>query len=106
MTFTQTTDFPSGSSLRGFLPRPTSYARLVEVFGEPTFRGDLDKVQAEWVLRFADGTIATIYDYKDCVAPEQVTDWHVGGFDGTPALEHVCAALGVLPETFSQRYGG
>ena len=97
MDFTKLThDRPGGTSLRGYLP-PTSYARLVAAFGEPTTFGDGDKVQAEWVLRFSDGTLATIYDYKEIVRVEQVTDWHVGGFYGSAALARVCEALGVSP---------
>lgn len=57
-----------------------SYARLVEVLGEPHRIGSGDgKIQVEWFLRFDDGTIATVYDYKSDVVAERVTDWHVGG---------------------------
>lgn len=70
-----------GSYLVGYLPRGTTYQLLVGTFGEPTERGSPDgKTQVTWLLEFADGTRATVYDYKEGVPPEQVADWHVGGF--------------------------
>jgi hypothetical protein len=112
MDFTHTPNGPSGTSLKGFLP-PTTYARLVEVFGQPDYFGG-DKVDAEWVLTFADGIVATIYNYKDGRAyngpsappVEDLTDWHVGGFNPA-ALTRVADALGTKnTQTISQRYGG
>jgi hypothetical protein len=77
----------SGSSLKGYLPRGTTYAALVALFGPPVFEGDGDKVLAEWVLRFEDGLIATVYDYKNYGVPvESVIDWHIGGFE--PSTVH------------------
>lgn len=89
----------NGSSLRGHLD--VSYDTLVAVFGEPHSDGDAYKVQAEWELEFEDGTVATIYDYKQGDAyngpgqgtpPERVTDWHVGGFNAD-AFRYVKDAL-------------
>lgn len=66
----------------------TNYETLVACFGPPNSNGDGYKVQAEWSLKFEDGTYATIYDWKEgdsyhgegCGIPaEQVTDWHIGG---------------------------
>ena len=74
----------SGTSLMGMVC--TSYDRLVEVFGEPTYdepSGD-GKVDVEWNLRFVDGTEATIYNWKDydgglrCRTSEKY-EWHIGG---------------------------
>lgn len=88
MKFKLTTDGIGGTWLQGCIEE--TYDRLVEVFGEPNCEGDEYKVQKEWVIKFADGTIATIYDYKegDCYnGPGQgthytkVTDWHIGGRD-------------------------
>ena len=72
-----------GSSFKGYLT--TSYDNLVKNFGEPTsleVSGD-GKVRAEWALKFDNGTIATIYDWKSQpdVELEDITDWHIGGFD-------------------------
>lgn len=63
------------------------YTTLCRIFGEP-MEGDGYKTSAEWDIRFEDGTIATIYDYKTCpaycgpdgVPPENNTSWHIGGF--------------------------
>lgn len=64
----------------------TSYAKLVSVFGKPN-KGDGKKVDAEWCLEFTNGTIATIYNYKDGKAylgkkgkpVSRIMDWHIGG---------------------------
>lgn len=63
----------------------TSYAHLVEVFGEPE-EGDDYKTDAEWTLMTPAG-IATVYNYKDGknyngsagTPTEKITDWHIGG---------------------------
>ena len=77
----------SGTSLQGYVE--VTYATLKRVFGAPTCDGDGYKVDAEWLLKFADGTIATIYNYKDgknyCGAKgtpkTKITNWHIGGND-------------------------
>ena len=64
------------------------YMELVELFGEPT-NGDGYKVDAEWTVKFKDGTIATIYNYKtgknyngaEGEETEKIRDWHIGGHD-------------------------
>jgi hypothetical protein len=79
-----------GTHLQGHMNIP--FSRVVAVFGEP---GEADgyKVAFEWRITFADGTVASIYDYKasslygdgdDCPTPEQMranefSDWHIGG---------------------------
>ena len=63
------------TSLQGYVE--TTYAQLVELFGEPMRGGD--KTTAEWVLKFNDGTVATIYDWKEYSTPMDAYDWHVGG---------------------------
>ena len=68
---------PLGGTWRqGFLT--ATYQDLVAVFGEPEQQYD-EKVQVEWCLTFTDGTVATIYDYRDCSYPESITNWHIGG---------------------------
>lgn len=43
----------------------TTYQALVDCFGEPNHEGDGGyKVSFEWAIEFADGTFATIYDWK------------------------------------------
>jgi hypothetical protein len=65
------------SSLQGYIR--ITYAELCEIFGPENCDGDGYKVQAEWNIKFEDGTYATIYDWKEDVSKEQVTDWHIGG---------------------------
>ena len=55
----------------------TTYARLVEVFGQPHFTGG-DKVNSEWIIDF-NGDIATIYDWKMPETPTDDYNWHIGG---------------------------
>lgn len=81
----------------------TTYSRLVRTFGKPHTNGDGYKVDAEWILQFADGTVATIYNYKDGknyngdegLAVEDITDWHIGGNDWK-AGQRVMSALGII----------
>lgn len=72
----------------------TNYAKLVKVFGEPTFGpdGNGDKTTCEWVVKFKDGTVATIYDWKLYSTPFMDYHWHIGGFNYT-AVERVLDAL-------------
>ena len=73
-----------GTCLQGYID--ANYADLCEKLG-PHSNGDEYKVDAEWVLRFSDGTIATVYNYKDgknyCgedgLDVDDITEWHVGG---------------------------
>jgi hypothetical protein len=66
-----------GTSLQGNLQ--ADYDTLVDVFGIPRDGIDPYKVQVEWLIKFEDGTIASIHDWKSQVAPENVTRWSVGG---------------------------
>ena len=82
----QAKDFSAfnGTSLQGYVY--ADYAILKKVFGKPG-EGDGYKVDAEWDVVFSDGSIATIYNYKDGknyngargLNKTQITDWHVGG---------------------------
>lgn len=92
-----TEDDVFGTGLRGTFKE--SYARLVEVLGEPHRIGSGDgKIQVEWLLRFDDGTIATVYDYKEDEPSYAVEDWHVGGGGsrrtGGSALQRVLELFG------------
>jgi len=74
-----------GTSLVGEIT--ASYAKLTETFGEP-MEGDGYKTDAEWEIKFEDGSIATIYNWKDgknyCghsgLKTVNIRDWHIGGF--------------------------
>lgn len=75
----------SGTCLQGYICIP--FANLVEVLGEPHSDGDGYKVDAEWILMFDNGTVATIYNYKngpnycgqDGTPVDEIEDWHIGG---------------------------
>ena len=56
------TEETSGTWLQGHIV--TTRANLEAVFGEPTFYEGSGKVTVEWGLKFEDGTLATIYDWK------------------------------------------
>jgi len=70
----------NGTSLRGYIQ--ASYDQLVQVFGEPDIGPDdrnQDKVTCVWELQFGDGTVATIYDWKEGETPMGTYRWHIGG---------------------------
>ena len=85
-----TTDFNvfecNGTHLQGYIT--ADYFKLVKLFGEPGC-GDDYKTDAEWSVKFDDGTIATIYNWKngknycgsDGQAVESIRNWNVGGFN-------------------------
>lgn len=89
-TFTKNAD-TNGTGLVGKVT--TTYAALVHVFGQPD-KANGDKTTAEWRLRFDDGTVASIYDWKEPSTPMDVYDWHVGG-KSVKALLRVEAHLGL-----------
>lgn len=67
-----------GTSLQGYVH--CEYKTLVELFGQPLPATPDGKVQAKWIIKFQDGTICTIYDWKRYGVPlERITEWNVGG---------------------------
>ena len=71
---------------------------IEKVFGPPTWdQGSADaKVQVEWSIKFPDGTIGTIYDYKQYnVDPEDIDYWSIGGRIGLAAY-YVKKAMGLI----------
>lgn len=68
-----------------------TYAQLVGTFGEPLKEGFDDyKSDAEWIVQFEDGLVATIYNWKngfnycgseDGTPTAQIKDWNIGGND-------------------------
>jgi hypothetical protein len=88
----------NGSGLKGYVT--TTYSQLVKVFGLPNYGpndSSGDKVTCEWKLTFADGTIATIYDWKLESTPMGIYDWHIGGVSGDACLR-VADALNTVLE--------
>jgi hypothetical protein len=92
----------SGTSLQGEVV--ATYEELTSLFGAP-HESDGYKVDAEWVVRFSDGLIATIYNWKNGVnycgvngtPVEQIKSWHVGG-QHKQASDRVQIALDLLRE--------
>lgn len=85
------------SSLKGYVK--ATYEQLEAAFGKP-HEGDEYKVDWEWEIEFEDGTVATVYNWKNgpnfCgslgLNRHQVTEWHIGGF-GWKAVECVLSTL-------------
>lgn len=96
----------NGTHLQGYLD--AKYTELLAVFGEP-FGGDGYKVDAEWVIRFEGGAIATIYNWKNgknyCGAEglpvEQIDHWHIGG-NSRKVVDMVQIALDLHRETLAE----
>jgi len=83
----------NGTSLKGYVI--ANYDELFDAFGQPDDGPDdrdADKVTCCWRLQFEDGTIATIYDWKESATPYHRYDWHIGG-KSAQAVELVQNAL-------------
>ena len=76
-----------GTYLQGYIK--ASYEQLVKTFGEPHDPdGDNYKTDVEWAFEFADGTIATLYNWKngknylgeaEGLELNDIYEWNVGG---------------------------
>ena len=81
---TSRTNKVDGTSLKGHIT--TTFNKLVAAFGEPCIHlapSQYEKVTIEWKLRFADGTIATVYDWKSYGkqrAADEKCEWNIGGY--------------------------
>lgn len=84
----------NGTWLQGYVKG--TRREIEATFGKPEEWGDGDKVTTEWSIRFDDGTIATIYDWKryELGAPkmDERIEWHIGGRNAL-AVERVEDAL-------------
>lgn len=74
-----------GTCLKGYVSADIN--RLYATFGKP-MPGDGYKTDVEWVIEFADGLVATIYNWKNGPAylgPDAnlkyITEWNIGGYD-------------------------
>ena len=80
---TLTRDTSDGGSLQGYFT--ATRREIEEVFGNPTIAcsDTWEKVTVEWVIKFEDGTYASIYDYKryeeGTPALDEEYEWHIGG---------------------------
>ena len=80
-----------GTSLKGYVE--ATYKEIKETLGVPDFYLG-SKVVTEWALEFEDGTIATIYDWKEDATPLDIYHWHIGGHS-PKAVELVGQLLGL-----------
>ena len=97
-------DDSNGTSLMGYVK--CSYQHLIKRLGQPHLNCKVDsidsKIDVEWILKFKDGTVSTLYNYKtgpnylgsDGTQVEQITIWHVGGFTDK-SLFKIAKALNV-----------
>lgn len=71
-----------GTSLQGYVT--TTQHELISTFGEPIRSEEgLDKVTLEWIVKFENDEIATIYDWKryELGTPgmNEICEYHIGG---------------------------
>lgn len=70
----------TGTGLRGYT-KPMSEVAISRILGDPLrdHSGD-GKVSVEWIIEFADGEVASVYDYKSPDRDEYINyEWHIGG---------------------------
>ena len=77
-----------GTSLQGYLR--ASFEQLLRAFGSPHMdQCDHYKTDVEWAFRFADGTVVTLYNWKngknylgdEGLERNDIYTWNVGGFN-------------------------
>lgn len=87
-----------GGCLQGHIK--VNYKTIKSTFGKP-HNSDGYKTDAEWSIKFEDGTYVTIYNYKDgknyCgkegIPKTKITDWHIGGSGGQHGIDLIKKAL-------------
>jgi hypothetical protein len=59
---------------------------LRNVLGQPQFESNdgEDKNNFDWIMETQDGTVFTVYDWKEYrrLAEDEVIEWHIGGRSG------------------------
>jgi len=64
----------------------TSVANLRKILGEPQSEQNdgEDKVNFDWNMETEDGTVFTVYDWKEYrpLEEDEEVEWHVGGHSG------------------------
>tara|TARA_B100000131_G_scaffold168602_1_gene162984 strand:+ start:8613 stop:8969 length:357 start_codon:yes stop_codon:yes gene_type:complete len=77
----------NGTCRQGYIE--ASYDQLLSKFGPPSELFDNWKSDAEWSIEFEDGSVATIYNWKngknycgeDGLDVEDIKEWNIGGND-------------------------
>ena len=84
----EATENVGGTSLQGYIK--ASYEQLLQTFGAPNSTlCDNYKTDVEWAFKFADGTVATLYNWKngknylgsEGLELNDIYEWNVGGFN-------------------------
>jgi hypothetical protein len=80
-----------------------SVADLRKILGEPKYEQNdgSDKCNFDWTMETEDGTIFTVYDWKEYrrLGENEMIEWHIGGHSGADtrkALEEIGEALATL----------
>ena len=80
-----------------------SVAAVRQILGQPQCEQNdgRDKVNFDWTMETDDGTIFTVYDWKEYRALQEgeIIEWHVGGksrTDTEKALTEIIEALNLL----------
>lgn len=55
----------------------STYAQLLDLFGEPVINDPKSRVKAEWNIVFDDKTIVSIYDYMESSMPTWPYEYRV-----------------------------
>ena len=75
----------NGTSFHGTVIH-ASVNELKRALGEPTWGSNdgKDKVNFEWVRETDDGSVFTVYDYKEYrkLKLNEIIEWHIGGKNG------------------------
>ena len=94
-----------GTSLQGYIK--ASYEQLLNAFGPPNSNlCDNYKTDVEWAFEFADGTVATLYNWKngknylgdEGKEVEQITYWKIGSNNRDKARTYIGNRLNVEVE--------
>lgn len=78
-----------------------SLADLISVLGAPDCTGDSnDKVQNEWELELEDGTVFSVYDWKEYrrYTDTEKIEWHIGGMSENATYRAQCYLEEALAE--------
>lgn len=75
-------------------------AQLTATFGQPIEQGD--RVQYLWIIKFADGTLATVYDWKmPEIGDSDPINWNIGAL----ASDASGRAVSAVHNAFRDAYG-
>ena len=95
----QTNQSPVGTSFHDTVIN-TTVNKLIKAIGKPYMHKNLgdDKINFEWRMELEDGTVFTVYDYKEYrkLDLDEIIEFHIGGFnahDTERALIEICRAI-------------